>query len=208
MIEWLRGRVVRKISGSQRVILDVHGVGYGVEVACASLDVLPSPGEELELHITTIMSESALRLCGFLDPASKDMFEVVTGVSGVGPKLGLALLSALPSRDLAAAVLSNDLRSLKAVPGVGTKTAERLVLELRDRVAVFAASGSGPGLPKAQGPGEHAVADQGVADVIQALVSMGVRPPVAERAALKARETLGEDGEFQELMREALRHRY
>jgi Holliday junction DNA helicase RuvA len=206
MIEWLKGRVVRRVSGSCRVILDVQGVGYGVEVATASPELLPGEGEILELHISTVMSESSIRLFGFGDSAGKDMFEVVTGVSGVGPKLGLALLSALGSAGLAAAVLGNDLRSLKAVPGVGAKTAERLVLELRDRVVMFAGSGgSGQVLGGATASGGKISGPEG--DVVHALVSMGVKPAIAERAALKAREALGAEAEFQELMREALRHR-
>ncbi len=206
MIDWIRGPVVRRIPRSNRVVVDAGGVGYGIEVATLQPEFLPGPGEMLELHLSTIVSDSAIRICGFLDPASKDMFEVVIGVSGVGPKLGMALLAALPSQDLAAAVLSHDIRALKAIPGVGAKTAERLILELRDRVADFAAGGSrtGLGTPTVSSPSGQ---DTVVADVIHAMVSMGVKQPLAEKAASKAREILGFEGEFQELMREALRHR-
>jgi Holliday junction DNA helicase RuvA len=207
MIAWLQGFVVSSRPDQSRIVLNVGGVGYGIELACPPERPFPQKSDPLELHISTSVSESAIRLFGFLDPAGKEMFEVVTGVSGVGPKLGLALLSAYSSSDLAQAVLSGNLKALTAVPGVGQKTASRLVLELKDRVLAFCdQSHTAPGISATSLLGGSDLSPE-EADVAAALVSMGVRSPSAEKAAQKARKILGDGANFQELIREALKHK-
>lgn len=210
MIKFLRGRVLAR--DGAHVVLDCGGVGYGVDVPLTTLARLPGEGAEAGLHIHFHMNEQVVRLYGFATAAERDTFEVLLGASGIGPKTALAILSATDIRDFARAVVFNEISVLTRIPGIGKKTAERLVVELRDRLKPFAdvSAGGGPAAgASARGAAGTPAAPEGpVALTTAALVELGCKPAVAERAALKAADLLGMDAPLEHLVREALKHRY
>lgn len=210
MIEFLRGRILAR--DGTHVVLDCGGVGYGVDVPLTTLARLPEAGGDTELHIHFHMNEQVVRLYGFATAAERDIFEVLLGATGIGPKTALAILSATDIRDFARAVVFNDLSVLTRIPGIGKKTAERLVVELRDRLKPFAdASGDGAaasGAPPRSAVASPAVPQGPVALTAAALVELGCKPAVAERAALRAADLLGLDAPLEHLVREALKHRH
>lgn len=181
MIAQLTGVVAR--AATTYLVLDVHGVGYKVFVPVTVLEALPPEGQPLGLHIHTLVREDDLSLFGFLHEDELQVFEMLLTVSGVGPKVALALLSALPADDLAQAVGDEDVRTLTRVPGIGAKTAQRLVLELRDKLRTLAFErnlfqlGSGQTAKKKDGPAST------VDDVVSALINLGYNKPEALRAA-------------------------
>jgi holliday junction DNA helicase RuvA len=176
MIAQLTGTLAHK--SPEHLIVDVGGVGYQVFVSLNSLYQLPEAGERVRLLIHTNLRENALELFGFADAEERQLFTLLVGVSGIGPRLALNILSGMPVRDLQAAIESSDLVRLVSIPGIGKKTAERLVVEVRDRVKVLqAARTDAPGAPRADGLEAQAVS---------ALVNLGYRRPEAERAVQAA----------------------
>ncbi len=154
MIARIRGEVADV--GEDRVCVDVGGVGYDLAVPTRTLSGL-RPGEPLTLHVHTHVREDALLLYGFATPREKETFERLLTVSGIGPKLALACLSGMTAEDLGRAVNGNDVRALSAISGVGKKTAERMVLELRGKLALApAAAGTQPTAAPAPGAGNDA----------------------------------------------------
>lgn len=131
MIASLRGKLLLK--GINRVILDVRGVGYSVAIPLSTLEALPQEGEVF-LHIHTALRENALELYGFIDQDEKALFEMLLGVAGVGPRLALAILSGMSPDRFRQAVLTGNLHTLTAIPGLGKKSAERIVLELKEKI--------------------------------------------------------------------------
>lgn len=185
MIAWLQGVLRERQPG--RVLLDVHGVGYELQIPVGTYTQLPSQGAEAALHVYTHVREDALQLFGFATAAEKQVFEKLISVNGVGPKLALAILSGLAPDALAAAVHAGDLARLTSIPGVGRKTAERLVVELRDKLAAVA-----PEVAAAaalSGPAE---------DVLSALLNLGYAEPSARKAVERARASRPDAG-FDEL---------
>jgi holliday junction DNA helicase RuvA len=144
MIAWLRGRVLEK--HPNRLIVDVAGVGYDVAVPLSTFYTLADPGQEVTLRIHTHVREDQLALYGFSSALELVVFERLIGVSGIGPKLALAVLSGIEPRELVTAIQRGDLGRLTSIPGVGKKTAERISVELRDRLprALEAAAGAAP----------------------------------------------------------------
>ena len=198
MIGRLRGVIAeRGLDGS--VVLDVGGVGYEVFVPLGSHGRLPHPPEEVVLHVHTHVREDALVLYGFAAPSDRAAFRTILGVSGVGPKLAMAVLSALDADRLAQAVASGDRNVFKGIPGVGKKTAERLLLELKDKLPELSrgkvASGAAAAPPAAVGP---------LATVSSVLVGMGFKPAEAESATSKLADIEGKS--IEDLLREALGH--
>lgn len=196
MIGHLRGSVLHL--APQLVVLDVGGVGYQVHIPLATYADIERRGlgAEVALHIHTHVRDDALQLFGFSSPHEKSLFERLINISGIGPKLAQAILSGLPSADLAAAISAGDLRRLNAIPGVGKKTAERLILELKDRVADLV--GPESGTDKASRAGSP------VRDAIDALIHLGYRAAQAEHAVEEARGGK-DDLPVGELVRSALR---
>jgi len=193
MIGRLTGRVVAE-DPDGALIVDVNGVGYEVKAPVGTLGRAErAGGDSVVLHVHTHVREDALELFAFASDGEREVFRLLIGVQKIGPKIALGLLSALPPTDLAAAIAAGDLARLSRVPGIGRKTAERLVLELKDkvtrgRVAAAGAVGTGPGQ-----------ADR----LVGALVNMGYRGAEAEQAV----SALGErvrDAPAAELLREAL----
>jgi Holliday junction DNA helicase RuvA len=177
MIAQLRGTVVEK--GLDHVILDVGGVGFRVAVSLNTLAALPSNGQVATLltHLVVrINAEDVLLLVGFTTAEERTAFDLLTSVQGIGPKLAMAVLSTLDAAELGRAVRDGDHARLVRIPGIGKKTAERLVLELRDKFA--AGSSAAPTIGKRSGGGSAVVA--------AALTNLGYKPAEAERAAEKA----------------------
>ncbi len=170
MIAHLKGTLLRKMPAS--ALLDVNGVGYEVFIPLTTYYELPGPGESLSFFIHTHVREDALKLFGFLREDDKNIFETLIGINKVGPKLALTILSGLSAQGLAQAVADQDVTRLSAIPGVGSKTAERLVLELKDKLAPLEPSSGGA-----------PVASNGVMiDALSALVNLGYKRPAAEQA--------------------------
>ena len=174
MIARLTGRLVQKAPDA--LIVDVHGVGYRVLVSLTAFGALPAEGEEVTLAIHTHLRETALELFGFVAPLEQALFGALITVSGIGPRMALNILSGLPAEQLVEALGSGNVARLVAIPGVGKRTAERLVVELQDRVRKLAAPGTAA-----------AAADQASdAEAVSALVNLGYRAPDAERAVRAA----------------------
>jgi Holliday junction DNA helicase RuvA len=192
MIAHLSGRVLRK--SPQEVVVDVGGVGYRVTIPLSTFYRLGAEGEPAALRVHTHVREETIALFGFLTLAEHDLFEKLIGVAGVGPKLAVNILSGIESDDLAEALRGGDLPRLTRIPGVGRKTAERLVLELKDKMPAAAST------PTAPTPDGGADRD----DVLSALVHLGYSRPEAERAVERAARDGGER-RFEDLLRHALR---
>jgi len=185
MIALLRGELAYK--SADHVILDTGGVGYRLFIPLSTFYALPDNGQ-VRLLVHTHVREDALLLFGFATPAEREMFATLIGISGIGPKLALNILSHIPVADLQGAVLTGDIKRLSALPGIGKKTAERLVLELKDKLGPATPVVAGQA-PLAAQPG-RAPADP-LADVLSALVNLGYKEPQA-RKVLEAMEIAGE----------------
>jgi Holliday junction DNA helicase RuvA len=191
MIARLAGRLVRK--APDFLIVDVNGVGYRVMVSLQTFCALPAEGAEVVLEISTQVRENALDLFGFGDAAEQALFALLLTVSGVGPRVALNVLSGIPAAELLGALRSRDVARLVAIPGVGKKTAERLVVELQDRVASLAQPAADSGL---SGDGVER-------EAVSALVNLGYREGHAEQAV---REVLRRGtADLVGVIREALR---
>ncbi len=190
MIAQVRGRLLRK--EPQQAVVDVGGVGYRVTIPLSTFYRLGEPGSEVTLLTHTHVREDALALFGFLTAVEQALFERLIAVSGVGPKLAVGVLSGIEAPDLVTALRTNDLARLTRIPGVGKKTAERLVLELKDKLQDLPSSAEPPTAP-------GGAAD----DVVSALVHLGYSRPEAERAAERAMREHS-DGRFEDLLRFAL----
>lgn len=193
MIGYLRGRLARK--SPEGLVVDVGGVGYVVQVSLSTYADLPGEGRDVELHVHTQVREDALNLFGFLTEDERSVFVRLIGVAGVGPKVALAVLSGVRPDALRGAVAAGDARGLVRIPGIGKKIAERIVLELRDKLGP---PGSVDSLPGAAPLGLAA------SDVASALVNLGYRKGDAEAVVFAAAKELGEDAPFDALLRRAL----
>jgi holliday junction DNA helicase RuvA len=196
VIAHLRGRILEK--QPTRVVVDVAGVGYDVAVPLSTFYGLGEPGAEVALRVHTHVREDALALYGFATALELDLFNRLISISGIGPKLALAVLSGIEPPDLVAAIERGDVARLTAIPGVGKKTSERIVLELRDRlprahpVAAAAGGDDGDGL---------VVRD----DLLSALMNLGYHRPLAEKAVDAALKTVGREAGFELTLKQALR---
>jgi Holliday junction DNA helicase RuvA len=191
MIAHLRGRLIAK--RPNQAIVEAGGVGYDVTISVPTYSGLPGLGEEVALHIHTHVREDLIGLYGFLQPAEKQLFERLLVVSGIGPKLAITILSGMTAGDLASAIRSGDVARLTRIPGIGRKTAERMALELRDKLEDFAdgAAPPAPGSPVEQ-------------DVLSALLNLGYQRTLAERALQAAARQRPQASGFDELFRETL----
>ena len=192
MIAHLRGRLLSK--QPQQTIVEAAGVGYDVAISVSTYTSLPTEGAEVALHIHTQVREDTLALYGFLDRNEKRIFERLITVSGVGPKLAITIQSGLPSDRLVAALRAQDHATLTRIPGVGKKLAERLVVELKDKLEDMAVAA--PAVAAA-GPAAE--------DVLSALVNLGYQRPSAQKAieaAVAKDKSVGEH--FDALFRAAL----
>ena len=191
MIAHLRGNLLSK--RPNQAVVDVGGVGYDVTISVPAFTELPTAGKEVALHIHTHVREDVIALYGFLQLAEKHLFEKLITVSGIGPKLAITILSGMEAGGMAKAIRANDVARLTQIPGIGKKTAERMVLELRDKLPVKEAESS-----------EAAAVPGGISeDVISALVNLGYQRGDAERA-LAATGKDGKPESFEIMFRESL----
>jgi Holliday junction DNA helicase RuvA len=195
VIAHLRGRILEK--HPNRIVVDVTGVGYDVAVPLSTYYGLGETGSDIALRVHTHVREDALALYGFATALELDLFERLIGISGIGPKLALAVLSGIEPMDLIRAIESGDVARLTAIPGVGKKTSERIVLELKDRLPRAPAAAVAVGRPT---PEPLALRD----DVLSALVNLGYHRPLAEKA-VGAAITATPDGGFERTLKQALR---
>ncbi len=190
-----------------RVIVETGGIGYELQVPLLTFYRLPPSGTLLTLEVRQVVREDSLTLYGFSSAAEKQAFDLLTQVQQVGPRLALAVLSVMSPRELTAAVSQGDVGRLDAAPGVGAKVAERIVRELRDRIAELHAT-LAVDLEGAQEPGVGDAPDAGAQlreDAVSALVNLGYRPAEARRAAETAlARAQGDPPQFENLLREAL----
>jgi len=197
VIARLRGTLLEK--QPNRIVVDVGGVGYDVAVPLSTFYGLGEPGTGVALRVHTHVREDALALYGFATALELDLFERLISISGIGPKVALAVLSGIEPIELVGAVERGDLARLTAIPGVGKKTSERIVLELKDRLPrahVAAVTVSVEGAPE-----PSAVRD----DLLSALMNLGYHRPLAERAVDAAVKIAGRDAGFERTLRQALR---
>lgn len=190
MIAHLRGKLLAK--HPNQVIVETTGVGYDVTISVPTFTDLPEVGAEVALHIHTHVREDAIALYGFLRRAEKTLFEKLITVSGIGPKLAITILSGMPADEMIGAIRGNDVARLTRIPGIGKKTAERMVLELRDKLPEA-------GAPSA--PATHSLSPT-EEDVLSALLNLGYQRPAAEKALSAVAKTKA--GSFDALFREAL----
>ncbi len=194
MIAQIRGRLLRK--SPHEVVLDTQGVGYRVLIPVSTFYKLPEEGGEASLRIHTHVREDALQLFGFASETEELLFSRLIDVSGVGPKLALNVLSGIEAPELVDALRRSDIARLVRIPGLGKKTAERLALELKDKMpAILAAAVE----PTAAAPA-HSLKD----DLVSALVHLGYSRPEADKGVLRSLED-EPDGRFEDLLRRSLR---
>jgi len=170
MIAHLRGKLLAK--HPNQAIVEAAGVGYDVTISIPTFSDLPASGNEVALHIHTHVREDVIALYGFIRPAEKMLFEKLISVSGIGPKLAITILSGMAAHEMVSAIRSNDVARLTRIPGIGKKTAERMVLELRDKL---------PETVAVQAPATPAISAT-EEDVLSALVNLGYQRAAAEKA--------------------------
>jgi Holliday junction DNA helicase RuvA len=192
VIAQIRGRLLRK--EPQEAVVDVAGVGYRVAIPLSTFYRLGETGDEVTLLTHTHVREDTLALFGFLTAAEQALFERLIAVSGVGPKLAVSILSGIEAPDLVLALRSSDVARLTRIPGVGKKTAERLVLELKDKMQGLAVAEEPAPVP----------ASTAKEDLVSALVHLGYSRPEAERGVERALE-VDATGRFEDLLRRTLR---
>ncbi len=195
MIAQLTGHIVSLVDGS--CIIDVNGVGYLVQASTRTLAALAQPPATARLLIETHVREDAIILYGFVDPAERDWFRLLTTVQGVGGKVALSVLSVLSPSDLVAAIAGGDRTSLTRAPGVGARLAVRLLTELRDKAGAMPTGSPGVALvPRATGPAE---------DALSALTNLGYRRAEAQPVVARVMERLGEEAGLDAVIRDSLR---
>ena len=196
MIGWLNGVVREK--RPPRLLLDVRGVGYELEAPMTTFYRLPATGEGVALFVHELLRDDARALYAFTTARDRDVFRLLLRVNGVGPRLALAVLSGMDSATLAHCVVQGDTASLSRLPGIGRKTAERLVLDLRDRLAVLPppeAVGAVAAPPASPPPADPA------SEAVNALVALGLK---AAEASRRVRAVYTEDADTEEIIRRAL----
>ena len=197
MIALLRGKLLEK--HPNQVIIETGGVGYDVVIPVSTFSALPDSGAEVKLRIHTHVREDALSLFGFLTLDEKTIFEKLISVSGIGPTLAIKVLSGMATSDLTAAIRNGHVEQLVRIPGVGKKTAERIVLELKDKLEGVAAMAAA-GVSAVPAASALSIIEQ---DVMSALLNLGCNRAAAEAAVRKAK-TAGAPAEFEPLFRKSL----
>ena len=190
MYDFIEGRLVSR--ETDRVVIQAGGIGYLLHVSLATYERL-AEGQTVRLYTHLYVREDCLRLYGFLNPDERTIYRKLVSVSSVGPEKALSFLSTLPLAQIQKAVTEADVAALTRVKGIGRKIAERIVVELRDALAVPL-------------PGTESARPENVAQATSGMLSLGYRPHEAARAVDKAVKTLGKDAAMEDLIREALRH--
>lgn len=196
MIEFLRGRLAHRQPA--RLVIDVGGVGFGVDVSLRTAEAFPKEGETVELLTYLHVKEEILELYGFQEEVERTLFHKLLGVSGIGPRLALRILSAMPPWQLARMITDGDIRGLTALKGIGKKTAEVMVASLRTSLAKLDLKAPS-GTSSAAVPGSESARD-----AVLALVTLGVKDAAAQAAVQKALDRLGEKANTTQLITQAL----
>ena len=199
MITYIRGELIAM--EEDKVIVDVGGVGYGIFMPGTAMNYLPAIGEEVRLHTYMNVREDAIQLFGFLTRDDLNVFKLVIGVSGIGPKGGLSILSHLSTDDLRFAVMANDAKAISGAPGIGKKTAEKLIIELKDKLSIEDV------LNKVSDTEAVAVSNSTnelQAEAVQALVALGYGSTEAMKAVKKVQTD--EDTTVETVLKQALKH--
>ena len=194
MIAHLKGKLIYK--SPDHSIVDVNGIGYKVFSPLSTYYVLPKIGESVTFRIHTRVREDELKLFGFLTEEEQAIFEKLIAINKVGPKLALGILSGMSPANLLTAVMSNDAARLSAIPGVGKKTAERLTLEMKDKLSDLTFGMEHQ--PEAESPGGF------YEDALSALVNLGYKKPQAEKSLKSAYNKMGKDSSLEDLIKESL----
>ena len=194
MIAHLIGKLIYK--SPDHSIVDVNGIGYKIFTPLSTYYVLPKTGESVTLHIHTRVREDELKLFGFLTEEEQTIFEKLITINKVGPKLALGILSGMSPENLLTAIMNNDAARLSAIPGVGKKTAERLTLEMKDKLSDLTFEMENQKDKEApEGPYE---------DALSALVNLGYKKPQAEKSLKSAYNKIGKDSSLEDLIKESL----
>jgi Holliday junction DNA helicase RuvA len=194
VIAHIRGQILSKSPNA--VVIDCNGVGYELAISVSTFTELPAEGKEAKLHVHTHVREDALLLFGFAELAEKRLFEKLLTISGIGPKLAITVLSGISSERLVGAIRGGDHATLTKIPGIGKKTAERVVLELKDKLDDMVGFTPDSGAPLSLG----GAAD----DVLSALVNLGYARPIAQKAVETAAKDAAVAGDFELLFRAAM----
>lgn len=201
MIEFIKG--ILKDKNLHHIVVETGGLGYGLDISLTTYEILPEPGEECELYTYQYVREESFKLYGFGTREERDIFEALIATSGIGPKISLAILSNMPIEDFSTAIVTKDISKLITIPSIGKKTAERLCLELQDRLKPIALKES----KKKKGMKETLPSSHPIEDAITALIALGVKPPNAGTAIHKAALILGETASVEDLIKEGLKYR-
>lgn len=199
MISYIRGELV--LIEEDKAIIDVNGVGFGIFMSAQTMNLLPAVGEDVKLYTYMNVREDAMQLYGFLTKDDLEVFKLVIGVSGIGPKGGLAILSKLSADELRFAVMSHDVKAISSAPGIGKKTAEKLIIELKDKLSIEDVLTR----EEAKGPdvSNHA-SNQIQTEAVQALVALGYSNSEALRAVKKV--SITEDMNVEMMLKQALKN--
>jgi Holliday junction DNA helicase RuvA len=203
MIAHLSGTLFAKHATS--VVVDVGGVGYEVTIPVSTFYDLEEPGSPVRLRVYTHVREDALQLFGFRTEREREIFRLLISVSGIGPKSGVAMLSGMSADEIVTAIRTNNLARLTSIPGVGRKTAERLVIELRDKMTQLSAPGLDEQVAAAATAGAAPSEDALREDTLSALLNLGYQKAAAEKALQRAADEGGELS-VEVLLRRSLRH--
>ena len=198
MISHLRGSILSKTPSA--VVVECAGVGYELAISVATYTDLGEPGTEARLHVHTHVREDALLLFGFAEPQEKRLFEKLLTISGIGPKLAITVLSGISAERLVGAIRAGDHATLTKIPGIGKKTAERVVLELKDKLDDMQGFASGSPVSEPARPSLGMVAD----DVLSALLNLGYPRPVATKAVETAAKDAQTAADFERLFRASM----
>ncbi len=196
MIGQLRGQLVKR--DPAEVVVDVNGVGYRVFIPLSTFYRLPEAGIEITLHTATHLRDDALHLYGFLTEDERALFDLLRSVSGIGPRLAVNILSGITAEELISAISRGDLLRLSAIPGVGRKTGERIILELKEKVRSLMerVAAAAPDLDRREGV---------LQDVVSALLNLGYSRAAASRAAASAAQRVDGEEDFETVVKQALR---
>ena len=202
MISYIRGELAEV--QEQKAIVEAGGIGYGIYMSQQTLSMLPAVGEEVKIHTYLNVREDAMQLYGFLTGEDLQVFRLLIGVSGIGPKGGLGILSALGPDDLRFAVASNDVKAIQAAPGIGKKTAEKLILELKDKLKLEDALENAANAVQNTADTSAGMANEMTGEAVQALVALGYGNTEALKAVRQVEIT--EEMSVEDVLRQSLKY--
>ena len=202
MISYIRGELAAV--QEQKAIVEAGGIGYGIYMSQQTLSMLPAVGEEVKIHTYLNVREDAMQLYGFLTGEDLQVFRLLIGVSGIGPKGGLGILSALGPDDLRFAVASSDVKAIQAAPGIGKKTAEKLILELKDKLKLEDALENTVNAVQNTADTSAGMANEMTGEAVQALVALGYGNTEALKAVRQVEIT--EEMSVEDVLRQSLKY--